>query len=480
MTRTTVIRKADWLIAWDATVGGHVYLRAGDVAFRGDRIIHVGGHFDGAADREISGENRCVMPGLINLHSHPYSSPLNKGFATNDVAGQLGERLWVSDFGLFQKTDSDRRLCASVAYAEMLAGGVTTAVDISYLYEGWLEGAEASGLRLYLAPSFAGGGMEQDDASGVRYAWKEDDGRAAFAAALAVVDAASANGSGRLSGMVMPAQIDICSGALLRDSWQAAQDRKVPWQTHAAQLITEFQEITRRHGMTPIRWMQSLGVLAPGSIVAHCILLDHHSQMRSWGERGELELLADSGAAVAHNPTVFARQSALALEDFGRYRALGIPVGIGTDTFPHNLIEEMRLAMLLARVTSARVEGASITDVFNAVTIDAAQALQRDDIGRLAVGAKADIVLLDLNHPSMLPLSDPLTSLIHQAADRAVRDVFVDGQQVVDASVVLPIDVGAASRALNKARDGMARRAVGNDPKHRPLHEIAPLPLPVH
>ncbi|MGB3313187.1 MAG: hypothetical protein WBB85_02150, partial [Albidovulum sp.] len=185
MTQTTVVRKADWIIAWDADAGGHVYLRGGDVAFTEDRITHVGGHFAGGADCEIAGDGLCVMPGLINLHSHPYSSPLNKGFATNDVAGQLGERLWVSDFDLFHKTDSDRRLCASVAYAEMLSGGVTTAVDISYPYEGWLDGAEASGLRLVLAPSFSGGGMGQDDAFGVRYTWKDDGGYGAFATSLA-------------------------------------------------------------------------------------------------------------------------------------------------------------------------------------------------------------------------------------------------------------------------------------------------------
>ncbi|MGB3313600.1 MAG: amidohydrolase family protein, partial [Albidovulum sp.] len=211
----------------------------------------------------------------------------------------------------------------------------------------------------------------------------------------------------------------------------------------------------------------------------HCILLDHHSQMRSWGSKGELEILAESGAAVAHSPTVFARQSGLALEDFGRYRALGIPVGIGTDTFPHNLLEEMRLAMLIARVTSARVDGANIKDIFNAVTLDAARALGRDDIGRIAEGAKADLVLLDLNHPSMQPLSDPLTSLVHQAAERAVRDVFVDGRQLVDRGVVQSIDTEKVYPALSMARNAMAERAVENDRGKRPLHEIAPLPLPV-
>ncbi|MGB3315009.1 MAG: amidohydrolase family protein [Albidovulum sp.] len=479
MDQTTVVRKADWIIAWDAALGGHVYLRGGDVTFRGDRIVQVGGHFEGAADREIAGAGLCVMPGLIDLHSHPYSEPINKGFAMAEVAGQRGERLWVNDLVVFRKTDADRRLCAAVAYAEMLAGGVTTAVDISYPYEGWLDVAATSGLRICLAPAFAGGSWEQDDAFGIRYAWKEDDGRAAFAQSLAVVDAALADASGRLSGMVMPAQVDTCSEPLLRDSWHAAQDRHVPWQTHAGQLISEFQEITRRHGMTPIRWLESLGVLTPGSILAHCILLDHHSQLRSWGSQGELELLAGTGAAVAHCPTIFARQSGLALEDFGRYRALGIPVGIGTDTFPHNMLEEMRLAMLIARVTSARVDGASIADVFSAATIDAARALGRDDIGRVAVGAKADFVLLDLNHPSMLPMSDPLTSLVHQAADRAVRDVFIDGRQVVAGGKVLTIDIAEATWSLNVARDEMARRAVENDRKHRPLDVIAPLPLPV-
>ena len=76
---TTVVKHADWVIAWNETEGRHEYLRDGDDAFTGNRIAFVGRGYDGPADREISGRGRMVMPGLVNIHSHPASEPFNRG-----------------------------------------------------------------------------------------------------------------------------------------------------------------------------------------------------------------------------------------------------------------------------------------------------------------------------------------------------------------------------------------------------------------
>jgi cytosine/adenosine deaminase-related metal-dependent hydrolase len=83
---------------------------------------------------------------------------------------------------------------------------------------------------------------------------------------------------------------------------------------------------------------------------------------------------------------------------------------------------------------------ASTREVFNAATIGGAAALKRDDIGRIAAGCKADFSLVDLNHPYMQPLREPLRSLIYSTSDRAIRDVYIDGVQVVDKGEVLYID----------------------------------------
>ncbi len=94
----------------------------------------------------------------------------------------------------------------------------------------------------------------------------------------------------------------------------------------------------------------------------------------------------------------------------------------------------------------------SVTDIFNAATIGGARALGRDDIGRLAVGCKADVVIVDCAHPAMRPCHDPLRSLFYSASDRAVAHAFVDGEQIVRDQKVLTIDYEAASAALEEAQ----------------------------
>ncbi len=107
-----------------------------------------------------------------------------------------------------------------------------------------------------------------------------------------------------------------------------------------------------------------------------------------------------------------------------------------------------------------------------------ARALRRDDIGRLAPGCRADVVLIDIGDPSMMPLREPLRSLIYLAADRAVRDVYVDGRQVVADGKVLTMDYAAASRVLEAAQKRSLARTPGLDWAGRSADEMAPMVLP--
>jgi cytosine/adenosine deaminase-related metal-dependent hydrolase len=111
----------------------------------------------------------------------------------------------------------------------------------------------------------------------VRYAWDEEAGRDGLDRALRLIDRARQHPSGRLDGVLYPAQVDTCTEELLRDSAAAARERRLPLQIHAAQSVVEFQEIMRRHGRTPIEWLRQIGVLGDNAIIGHAIFLDHHS-----------------------------------------------------------------------------------------------------------------------------------------------------------------------------------------------------------
>ena len=126
--------------------------------------------------------------------------------------------------------------------------------------------------------------------------------------------------------------------------------RAARFSTHIGQSVVEVREMIRRHNMTPVQWAAANGLLKSDTVLAHCILLDDHPQIR-WHTSKDLDLIAESGASVAHCPQPFARYG-LAMDHVGRYRARGVNVGLGTDCAPHNLIEEMRLAIVAGRLMS--------------------------------------------------------------------------------------------------------------------------------
>jgi cytosine/adenosine deaminase-related metal-dependent hydrolase len=251
----------------------------------------------------------------------------------------------------------------------------------------------------------------------------------------------------------------------------------LPLTVHVSQSVSEVREMIRRHGKTPVQWAHAIGILGPGAILGHGLFLDTHSWVRHW-TKTDLAILADSGCAVAHCPTPFARYGQT-MENFGDYLRAGVTMGLGTDCAPHNLIEEMRKAAVLARIAARDINTVSTADLFHAATVGGATALMRDDIGRLAPGMKADLVLVDLECPQMQPGRDPLRSFVYHAADRAVRDVFVDGQQVVADRKVLTLDQAGAGARLREAQERMESAVPQRDYLSRRHDEIVPLSLPV-
>ncbi|MFD1911059.1 amidohydrolase family protein [Halodurantibacterium flavum] len=473
----TVIRNASWIVAWNGDDRRHEYLKDGDLAFEGDRIIHVGGRYDGPAATEIDGRGRLVSPGFVNIHSHPLSEPMNKG-----ILDELGSpRLYMSSLyefmPLFRPDDEGRTACTQVALSEALLSGVTTLVDLSVPYHDWIDLLARSGIRAVAAPMYRSARWFTKNGHVVEYEWDEAAGRAAMDEAMAAIDTATAHPCGRITGMVAPSQIDTCTADLIRDSFAEAQARGIQFQIHAAQSVVEFHEITRRHGRTPLQWLDDLGVLAPGAIVGHGIFLNDHPWVH-WPQARDFDLLRDSGAAVAHCPTVFQRRG-IAMRTVGRYIRAGIPIGIGTDTYPHNMLEELRHALINSRLLSGDPYDLRTHHIFDAATIGGARILGRDDIGRLAPGAKADLFLADVTHPAMRPVRDPLRSLIYVAAERAVKDVFVDGRRVVQDGAVLAFDLPDALERLEAAQRRAEEVFATLDFAGRSHLQASPLTYPV-
>jgi cytosine/adenosine deaminase-related metal-dependent hydrolase len=154
-------------------------------------------------------------------------------------------------------------------------------------------------------------------------------------------------------------------------------------------------------------------------------------------------------------------------------------MGLGTDTTPHNLVEEMRKAAVVARIAARDIATVTTSDLLYAATVGGAKALRRDDLGRIAIDKKADLVLIDLAVPQMVPARDPLRSFVYHAADRAVRDVFVDGRQVVAEGKVLTLDQADAVHRVHRAQQRMLEAAQRRDYRGRSADDIVPLSLPL-
>lgn len=475
MTQRTVFRNATWLVAWEED--DHVYRRDVDLVIERDVIVHIGEHYNGPSGTEIDCCGKLILPGFVNIHAHPSSEPLRKGITDESRSPGFWHSSLYEYLPVFRNDPEGMLAALRVALAELLISGVTTVVDLSFPYENWLDTLAQSGIRAVAAPMFRDGQWSTPNGHEIVYDWDEATGRRTFEAARRTIELANQHPSGRLSGMVCPAQIDTCSGELLQDAYAYADERNLPFQTHAAQSINEFNEIFRRTGKTPIAWLDSLGVLSDRSIIGHAIFLDHHPWLH-WTSRGDLDLLRDSGATVAHCPTVFMRRG-IAMHTLGGYIRYGVNVGIGTDTYPHNILEEIRNALTVARAVAGTVDDVTTAELYRAATVNGAQALKRTDLGKLAVGAKADLVLVDTGHPAMMPLREPIRSLVYVAAERAVRDVWVGGEQVVADGTPLMIDYRAACEALEAAQARSIAAVPKLDWAGRTADQLVPMVLPV-
>lgn len=475
MPKTTHFKKVSWAIVWNSVKDRHTYLRDVDIVFSDDQFTYIGPNYPGEAAIVIDGHDLMIMPGLISIHAHCVHESMEKGVREEHFDTYVGNDLYER-MASFWAEDEGFQAATEVSCCELLKSGVTTVLDMSVPFDGWIEVMAQSGLRAYISPDFNSASYQPLSNQELGFQWKDDKGKADFAKALKFIKEADMHPCDRLIGVVGPGQIDNCTEELLRESYEVAQDMDRLFTIHAAQLPMEFKVIVERFGKTPIQWANEIGILGPNTIVAHAIYIDDHSTV-DWEGSADLQILASSGATVAHCPTGFARWG-VTLESFTKYKNAGVNLGLGTDNAPHNILEEMRSAIIAARYAGDLPPATSSEDLLLAATVSGAKALGREDLGKLAPNMKADFITIDLNEPSMRPLWDPLLSLIYHAADRAVKDVYVDGVRVVEDGNPLTLDYSDALARLEDGQKDMLGKVKDQDYLGRSIHEMIPASLP--
>jgi cytosine/adenosine deaminase-related metal-dependent hydrolase len=223
---------------------------------------------------------------------------------------------------------------------------------------------------------------------------------------------------------------------LLRRAAEAARQADLPLSLPVGNSLWDFHDTLRRIGLTEAGLLEREGVLKPGLILRGGHFLGGHRATAHPSE-ADRALLAGSGAVLVHAPTQAARQG-LALESLERYRRGGIRLALSAGAPAYDMIQEMQVASLMAKVVDGDHLAGSARAVFDAATLGGAQALRRPDLGRLAPGARADIVLIELDSLRAGPVRDPLRTLVHALSGACVDTVIVGGRTLVNAASIVP------------------------------------------
>jgi 5-methylthioadenosine/S-adenosylhomocysteine deaminase len=411
--------------------GSAVVHSPGIVDVDGDRITWCGPSDSApASDAPVTVLRGALIPGLVNAHAHTPMVLLRgtgEGLPT-DV--WLQDVMWPREARLVA---DDVHHAMRLGAAELLTNGVTTTSEMYFYGDSIARGAVDAGLRcivaapLLEAPDFAHFGSIDTQLAAIadlRREWRDESlieivlgPHSAYAMSRAALEAVA--GQAADSGMLI--HIHVAEQPHEGDALVASTGRRVP------------------------AYLDELGLLTARTIGAHCI----------WMDDDELDLFAERGTTVAHCPASNGRHAS-GIARVTAMRARGIPVGLGTDgPASHDrldLFEEMRTAIRYARVAGL---DASLIDAPTALamaTSEAADALGRPDLGRLAAGARADMVLLDVEGPSYsptLPDGDLIGRIVWAGTPQSVRAVWVGGRKVVSEGRCTTIDLVEAQREVN-------------------------------
>lgn len=469
--------KASCVVGFDGAQ--HVLWRDGEVVFEGSRILFVGRGFAGPVDQWIDHGNALIGPGFIDLDA---LGDLDSTVLTLDNGDdrRMG-RLWSEEYlaaGPRESYSFDEEVFKyRYAFTQLIRNGITTAMPItSMYYREWAEtydefAAVASvaadlGLRTYLGPCYMSGMSYLRADGSLAQHWNEARGLAGLDAAERFFRDYDGAHNGLIRGALLPDRIETCTPALLKRTADISRELVAPVRLHCCQSTSEVALVQQLRGRSPLSWLQQLDLLGPHSLLPHGIYTSGDD---------DLQRLVDGGSSLVHCPVVFARDGE-ALNSFGRYQALGINFALGTDTWPADLLDNMRQGLNIARLMEGNAEQTSALDLYNAATLGGAKALGRDDIGRLAPGAKADITVFSLRGLHLGPLFDPLKNLILAGRGDDCIASYIDGRCVMQNGQVQGVDYTAlqqqAQQQFHKLMRSHSDRAFGQ-PDWRDLFKPA-------
>jgi 5-methylthioadenosine/S-adenosylhomocysteine deaminase len=411
-------------------------LENGYVIIKGDTIVAVG---EGLArmpngpifaKQSIEAKGALVLPGFINGHTH-VPMTLLRGLH-DDVTLDDWLRKYIFPAEAKNVTEDFVRWGTRLAAAEQIRSGVTTFADMYYFEDAVAEETKAAGMRGVLGETLLDfpAPDNKTNAAMLEYTekflkrWQNDP----------LIHAAAA-----------PHSIYTCAQKTLQDSAALARKYRAPILMHVAEMKKELDDSLKQNGLTPVQYLEKLGILGPDVLAAHCIFVDEKDR----------KILADRQVGCVHNPSsnmMLASGVAPVIEE----RAAGIAVGLGTDgpagsNNDLDLMEEMDLAAKLQKITKMDPRALGAESVVEMATIEGAKALHMEkQIGSLETGKKADIILISLDEPNAVPMFDIYAQLAYALKGSDVETVVIGGRVVMRDKKLLTLN---EPEILAKARE---------------------------
>jgi 5-methylthioadenosine/S-adenosylhomocysteine deaminase len=414
----------------------HEIIKDGVVVFNGNQIEFVGKEYLQPVDKKVDARGCLVSPGLIDTHFHSGINAsdymLNDSTKTDFFASNYLAHGGPTREGAHSAHLKDVDIGQRFSLIHVLKSGVTTTLDIGGPGgdpERYVDMVDQVGIRCVTGPSYKNVSFFHDRQGRLEYDWDDERGTKGLKTAVDFAKKFNSACNGRMITMLFPGHVDSCTPALLKDTRKAAKDLGLRVQIHATINLFEFHTVMQRERCTPIELLHRIDFLDPEVSLSHCIFISGHSWL-AYPYGDDLKIIAESGASVAYSPLKYLKLG-ITMESFDRYRKAGINMGIGTDTFPKDIISDMRYAALASRVADRSFMSGHPRDVFNAATLGGAKMIGRDDLGRLRKGAKADITIVNLKDIAFGAVRDPIRSLMETAVSRDVRTVIVDGETLV-------------------------------------------------
>lgn len=370
----------------------------------------------------IDCQGKLLMPGLINTHAH---TPMTLQRGTGDdvpLMDWLNNIVWPFES---KQSHEDIEAGARLGIAEMLLGGTTTVVDMYWPQVVMASAVESMGIRALLGENIFEGTFEQID---------QRIGQ--------LVERVAA--SERIDAAVAPHAPYTCNAECLKNCVAVAEKYNLPMMVHLAETRDEVNIIKERYDKTPTEQLESCGVLKPSTILAHSIYLTD----------GDIEIIKKRGGIIAHNPQCNMKISS-GVAPIPELLTHGIPVSIGTDGVCSNndvdMWDEMRTASFLHKLTSGSALTLPAYELLKMATLGGAQAVgKQGELGIIAPGALADIIVVNTSRPHHRPQHNLISSLVYCGKAADVEHVMVGGELLVENYTLKGCDIEAICREVEE------------------------------